>query len=169
MLKCHLDIYHQGVESMRHGLQQKFCKLGLRNAMRSIEIRCVPCRKYNAVVQFLIMADLPRERVEKIDFRLTYVGVEYFGPSEREHWLAEVLALKELSIDRYYGWQRGSNIQLHVFVDTSEMGLCVVAYMRFEKDDNVKVFRHGENESGTYQNYHSSKAGTRKQPLMCHK
>ena len=85
MLKCHLDIYHQGVESMRHGLQQKFCKLGLRNAMRSIKIRCVPCRKYNAVVQFSIMADLPRERVEKIDFRLTYVGVEYFGPSEREH------------------------------------------------------------------------------------
>ena len=54
-------------------------------------------------------------------------------------WLQEVPALKELSKDRYFGWPRGSNIQLHVFADASEIGLCVVAYMRFEKDDNVKV------------------------------
>ena len=54
-------------------------------------------------------------------------------------WLQAIPALKQLSIDRYHGWQRGSNVQLHVFADASEMGLCVVAYMRLQKDGNVKV------------------------------
>ena len=52
-------------------------------------------------------------------------------------WLQEILALKELSIDRHFVWQRGSNVQLHVFADASEMGLCVVAYLRFEIDGKV--------------------------------
>ena len=82
MLKCHLDNYHQGVESMRHELQQKFWRLGIRNALRNIKSRCVPCRKYSAVVQALIMADLPKEIVEKVEFPFTYVGVDYFGPIE---------------------------------------------------------------------------------------
>ena len=54
-------------------------------------------------------------------------------------WLQEIPGLKELSINRHYGWHPGSNVQLHVFADASEMGLCVVAYLRFEVDDEVKV------------------------------
>ena len=54
-------------------------------------------------------------------------------------WLKEIAALKELSINRHYGWQRGSNVQLHVFADASEKGLCVVAYLRIEIDDKVNV------------------------------
>ena len=54
-------------------------------------------------------------------------------------WLQEIPALKELSINRHYGWQRGSSVQLHVFADASEMGLCVVAYLRFEIDGKVRV------------------------------
>ena len=54
-------------------------------------------------------------------------------------WLQEIPALKELSIDRHYGWQPGTNVQLHVFAEASEMGLCVVAYLRFEKDYKVRV------------------------------
>ena len=50
--------------------------------MRNIKNRCVPCRKHSAVVQALIITDLPRERVEKVDFSFIYVGVEYFGPIE---------------------------------------------------------------------------------------
>ena len=80
MLKCQLDNYHQGVESKRHGLQQNFWILGLRNALRNIQNRCVPCRKYSAFVQAPIMADLPRKRVEKLDFPFIYVGVEYYTP-----------------------------------------------------------------------------------------
>ena len=41
--------------------------------------------KYTAVVQAPLMADLPRERVEKVEFPFTYVGVEYFGPIEVKH------------------------------------------------------------------------------------
>ena len=54
-------------------------------------------------------------------------------------WLREIPTLKELSRNRHYGWQPGSNVQLQVFADASEMGLCVVAYMRFVSDDEVKV------------------------------
>ena len=82
LLKCHLCNYHQGVESMRHELRHKFWILGLRNSSRNIKSRCVQCRKYNAVVQAPIMADLPRERLEKSDYPFTYVGVYYFGPRE---------------------------------------------------------------------------------------
>ena len=67
---------------MRHGLQQRFWILDLRNALRNIKGRCVPCRKYSAVVQALIMADFPRETVEKVDFSFTYFGVDYFVPIE---------------------------------------------------------------------------------------
>ena len=67
---------------MRHELQQKFWILGLRNALWNIKSRCVPCWKYSAVVQVPIMADLPCEFVEKVDFPFTCVGVDYFGPIE---------------------------------------------------------------------------------------
>ena len=50
-------------------------------------------------------------------------------------WLQEVPALKELSVNQYYSWEKDSEDQLHVFADASEMGLCVVAYLTFEKDD----------------------------------
>ena len=82
MLKCHLENYHQGVESMRHELQQRFWILGLRNALRKLKSRCVSCRKYSASVQAPLMADLPREKVEKVEFPFTYVGVDYFGHLE---------------------------------------------------------------------------------------
>ena len=54
-------------------------------------------------------------------------------------WLQKIPALKELSRNRHYGWQRGNNVQVHVFADASEMGLRVVAYLRFEIDDKVKI------------------------------
>ena len=47
--------------------------------------------------------------------------------------------MKELSKNGYYGWEKGSVVQLHVFAEASDMELCVVAYLRFEKDDNVNV------------------------------
>ena len=82
LLKFHLDIYHQRVESMRHELRQKFWILGLRNALQSIENRCVPWREYSANVPAPLMADLPREKMEKVEFPFIYVGVDYFGPIE---------------------------------------------------------------------------------------
>ena len=37
------------------------------------------------------------------------------------------------------GWEKGSDVQLHVFADACEIGFCVVAYLRFEKDDKINV------------------------------
>ena len=79
-LKCHLDNYHQGVESMRHGLQHKFWILGLRNALRNIKSRCVPCRKYRAVVQAPIMAGLPKKEWRKLIFLLFMLESIILGP-----------------------------------------------------------------------------------------
>ena len=56
MQKCHLNDYHQGVESMRHGLQQKFWILGLRNALRNIKIhvgKTVPLSKHQSWLTYL--------------------------------------------------------------------------------------------------------------------
>ena len=80
MLKRHLDNYHQGVDSIRHELQQKFRILGVRNALRNNKSRCVPCRNYSTIVQAPIMADLPKERAEKVELPFTSVGVDYFRP-----------------------------------------------------------------------------------------
>ena len=80
MLKAHLNNYHQGVASMRHGLQQKFWILSLRNALRNIKIRCVPCSKYNAVVQAPIMADVPKKERRKLTSVLPMLESIIFGP-----------------------------------------------------------------------------------------
>ena len=54
-------------------------------------------------------------------------------------WLQEIPLLKDLAVVRLYNWQRGSNLQLHVFADALEMGLCVVVNLRFENDDKVDI------------------------------
>ena len=40
---------------------------------------------------------------------------------------------------RHYGWQQGGKIQLYVFAVAAEIGLCVVAYLRIEVDDEDRV------------------------------
>ena len=53
-------------------------------------------------------------------------------------WLQEIPALNDLGIDRQYDCQHGSEILFYVEADASKT--CVVAYLRFENDDIVKVF-----------------------------
>ena len=125
MPKRHLDKYHQGVEIMRHGLQQKYWILGLKNALRNIKSRFVPCRIYSAVVQVPIMADLPREKVEKVDFPFTYVGVDYFGPIEVKYmrkilkrWVCVFTCLSTRAI----------HLEMVYSLDTDS---CVSAVLRF--------------------------------------
>ena len=76
----HEKHYHQGVEYLRALIQQKFAIVKLRTTMRTIQTRCVTCRKRKAETLTPIMADLPKERLAFGSRPFTNTGLDYFGP-----------------------------------------------------------------------------------------
>ena len=78
----HFEHNHEGIEYVRSVIQQKFWIIGLRNALRSVKISCVFCRKIRAQHKTPFMADLPSERLDYQSYPFTNVGVDYFGPFE---------------------------------------------------------------------------------------
>ena len=71
---------HQGVEYLRALIQQKFASVKLRTTLRTIQTRCVTCRKRKAETLTPIMADLPKERLAFSSRPFTNTGLDYFGP-----------------------------------------------------------------------------------------
>ena len=71
---------HQGVEYLRALIQQKFAIVKLRTTLRTIQTRCVTCRKRKAETLTPIMADLPKERLAFAARPFTNTGLDYFGP-----------------------------------------------------------------------------------------
>ena len=71
---------HQGVEYLRALIQQKFAIVKLRTTLRTIQTRCVTCRKRKAETLTTIMADLPEERLAFASRHFTNTGLDYFGP-----------------------------------------------------------------------------------------
>ena len=65
---------------MRSDIQQKFCIIGLRNALRSIKSSCVFCRNLCAQIKTPFMIDLPPERLDYQSYPFNNAGVDYFGP-----------------------------------------------------------------------------------------
>ena len=78
----HLHERHclQGVESLRGLIQQKYAIVKLRTALRTIQSRCIPCRKRKAETLTPFMADLPKERLAFASPPFTNTGSGYFGP-----------------------------------------------------------------------------------------
>ena len=76
----HEKHYHQGVEYLRALIQQKFAIVKLRTTLRTIQTRCVTCRKRRAETMTPIMADLPKERLAFASRPFTNTGLDYFGP-----------------------------------------------------------------------------------------
>ena len=73
---------HQGVEYLRALIQQKFAIVKLRTTLRTIQTRCVTCRKRKAETLTPIMAHLPKERL-RLAFTsrpFTNTDLDYFGP-----------------------------------------------------------------------------------------
>ena len=62
--KPHYENYHECTEYVSNCLQQRYCTVGLRNALRKVETNCVTCRKFAAQTLQPLMADLPKERTE---------------------------------------------------------------------------------------------------------
>ena len=46
--QMHEDNQHEGTNYVRSLVQQRFCVIGLRNALRSVQSKCVRCRKLAA-------------------------------------------------------------------------------------------------------------------------
>ena len=76
----HKEHCHQGVEYLRALIQQRFAIVKLRTVLRSIQSKCITCRKRRAETPSPMMADLPRERLAFGSPPFTNTGVDYFGP-----------------------------------------------------------------------------------------
>ena len=70
----HKDNQHDGTEHVRNIVQQKMWIIGIRNALRSIKIKCVTCTNDCSSNGYL-----PEERLDA-STALTNVEVDYFGP-----------------------------------------------------------------------------------------
>ena len=82
--KAHRDNLHEGTENVRNMLQQNYWIIGLRNALRKINSRCIKCRHRNANPIHPPMADLPLEQLDEHVVPFTHTGVDYFGPFKFE-------------------------------------------------------------------------------------
>ena len=71
---------HQGVECLGALIRQKFAIVKLRTALRTIQSRCVTCRKRKEETLTLMMADLPEERLAFASPPFTNTGLDYFSP-----------------------------------------------------------------------------------------
>ena len=58
-------------------------------------------------------------------------------------------AVKVLSSNGYYSWEKDIENQLHVLADASEKELCVIAYLRYDSDNINVFFRNGKDMKNT--------------------
>ena len=75
---AHESNYHERTEYVRTILQQNYWIIGLRNALRSVKLKCVKCRKQQVGGVQPFMADLPKERLEERVLPFANTGVDYF-------------------------------------------------------------------------------------------
>ena len=80
--KAHRDNLHEGTEYVRNMLKKEYWIIGIRKALRKMNLRFIKCRHRNANPTHPPMADLPRERLDEHVFPFTHTGVDYFGPFE---------------------------------------------------------------------------------------
>ena len=71
---------HHGVENLRALIQQMFAIVKLLTTLRTIQTRCVTCRKRKAETLTPIMANLPKEGLAFATRPFTNTRLEYFGP-----------------------------------------------------------------------------------------
>ena len=98
--------------------------LGIRNAVRSINNKCVTCRKSRAQTIATAMADLPEEWL-KASTTFTNVGVDYFGP-----FIVKIGRKKEKRWCCLFTWltMRVAHIEV---VPKLDIDSCLNAIMRF--------------------------------------
>ena len=73
------DTCHLGISSVAVKVQSKFWVIGLRRLLKSIQFKCVVCRKLRSEVQQQIMGLVPNERLSPAP-AWSYTSVDLFGP-----------------------------------------------------------------------------------------
>ena len=76
----HATHCHQNVKYLRALILQNFAILKLRTTLRTLQTRCLTCRKCKAETLSPIMADLQKERLAFASRPFTNTGLDYFGP-----------------------------------------------------------------------------------------
>ena len=76
----HLKNHHQGIDSLRSKVQERYDILKLRSALDSIKPNCIFCRKFRAATFQPIMAELQKAKLAYKSPLFTNTGVDYFGP-----------------------------------------------------------------------------------------
>ena len=71
---------HVGVNHTLSVLRRKYYIIRGYSQVKSVLLRCVPCKKHHGKPLEQKMADLPPERLVTTEPPFTFVGVDYFGP-----------------------------------------------------------------------------------------
>ncbi|XP_062557876.1 uncharacterized protein LOC134222728 [Armigeres subalbatus] len=75
----HRKLLHGGQQLMISAIRERFWPTSIRNLVRKVIHRCIPCFRAKPKVQDQLMADLPPERVNPCS-PFQRVGVDYCGP-----------------------------------------------------------------------------------------
>ena len=73
------DTCHLGISSVAVKVRSKYWIVGLRSLLKSIQYKCVTCRKLKCEVQQQIMGHVPNERLSPAP-AWSYTSVDLFGP-----------------------------------------------------------------------------------------
>ena len=71
---------HLGTEWTLSMLRQDYWIIGARHSLRHIRSKCSTCHRYFSTPKPQLMADLPAERCQQVQFAFTNSGVDLFGP-----------------------------------------------------------------------------------------
>lgn len=79
--RAHKETLHGSVQVMMQYIRNNFWIPKLRNELRTCVHKCVVCVRYNKKFEEQLMAELPKDRVNK-NRAFLYTGVDYAGPIE---------------------------------------------------------------------------------------
>jgi len=78
----HVQHGHNGKDQITNFLKQRYCILGLREAVKRSFTHCQHCKNQRAIPSVPEMAALPVARLDSYQRPFTQTGVDYFGPME---------------------------------------------------------------------------------------
>ena len=78
--RYHVLYNHANTESVVNEIQQRYCIVRLRVALRSISKHCATCQLRRAKPAVPQMADLPAARLAHGTNPFSHCGIDYFGP-----------------------------------------------------------------------------------------
>ncbi|XP_068720553.1 uncharacterized protein [Montipora capricornis] len=162
--KYHHVSGHSGVEHVLSLIREKFWIVGARSAVRRCLNACVPCKRRQAPVGELKMADLPLDRITPDKPPFNYVGVDCFGPflirrgrteGKRYGMLYTCLVVRAVHIEVAH------NLDTDSFLNSFRRFVARIGSPELIRSDNGSNFVSGERELNS-----SIKIGTREKSLI---